>query len=231
MGAGPPARCRDRQRGARSSRQLRRRQYRRHPAAADGGRARPWPRRCGHRRGRGGAGLIAAAPDLEPRDPELTEDRLLGGRVRLQQPARGARAAIDPVFLAAAVPAAPGQLVLDLGCGAGAATLCLAVRVPRCRVIGLELQRDLARLAAENATLNGMAERVQAIAGDLLRPPPRLSPGMFDHVMANPPFLPPGSAMPVPDPAKAAATIEGEAGLADWVRCALAMVRDKGSVT
>jgi tRNA1(Val) A37 N6-methylase TrmN6 len=151
--------------------------------------------------------------------------------VRLQQPARGARAAIDPVFLAAAVPAAPGQLVLDLGCGAGAATLCLAVRVPRCRVIGLELQRDLARLAAENATLNGMAERVQAIAGDLLRPPPRLSPGMFDHVMANPPFLPPGSAMPVPDPAKAAATIEGEAGLADWVRCALAMVRDKGSVT
>jgi tRNA1(Val) A37 N6-methylase TrmN6 len=128
------------------------------------------------------------------------------------------------------VPAAPGQLVLDLGCGAGAATLCLAARVPHGRVIGLEVQRDLARLAADNATLNGLDGRVSIIAGDLLRLPPRLSPGMFDHVMANPPFLPRGGAMPVPDPTKAAATIEGEAELADWVRCALALVRDKGSV-
>lgn len=121
--------------------------------------------------------------------------------------------------------------MLDLGCGAGAAALCLAARVPGCRVIGLEVQRDLARLAGDNAALNGMAGRVAAIAGDLLRPPPRLSPGMFDHVMANPPFLPPGRGTPTLDPAKAAATIEGEAALTDWVRAALAMARDNGSVT
>jgi len=164
-------------------------------------------------------------------DAALTEDRLLGGRVLLRQPTNGSRAAIDPIFLAAAVPAEPGQLVLDLGCGAGAATLCLAARLPQCRVIGLELQRDLARLASGNAALNGMAGRVAVIAGDLLRPPPRLSPGMFDHVMANPPFIAKGGGTPAPDSAKAAATIEGEAALADWVRCALAMVRDRGSIT
>lgn len=151
--------------------------------------------------------------------------------MRLRQPADGARAAIDPVFLAAAVPAEPGQLVLDIGCGFGAATLCLAARVPNCRIVGLELQRDLARLARDNAALNGMSGRVTVIAGDLLRPPPRLSPGMFDHVMANPPFIARGRGTPAPDPAKAAATIEGEAELADWVRFAIAMVRGKGSVT
>ena len=59
-----------------------------------------------------------------------TEDRLLGGRVRLRQPAGGYRVAIDPIFLAASVPAEPHQLVLDVGCGAGAAMLCLAARVP-----------------------------------------------------------------------------------------------------
>jgi tRNA1(Val) A37 N6-methylase TrmN6 len=64
-----------------------------------------------------------------------------------------------------------------------------------------------------------------------LNPPPRLSPGMFDHVMANPPFIERGRGNPVPDPAKAAATIEGEAGLGDWVRFALVMVREKGTVT
>ena len=151
--------------------------------------------------------------------------------MRLWQPANGVRAAIDPVFLAAAVPAKAGELALDLGCGSGAAALCLAARVPEVRVIGLELRRDLARLAADNATRNGMAGRIAMIAGDLLRPPLRLSPGMFDHVMANPPYLPQSSSSPPPDPVKRAATIEGEARLADWVRAALAMARDKGSVT
>jgi tRNA1(Val) A37 N6-methylase TrmN6 len=122
-------------------------------------------------------------------------------------------------------------LVLDLGCGAGAAALCLAARVPRARVIGLEAQRDLARLAGDNAALNGLSERVTVIAGDLLQPPPRLSPGMFDHVMANPPFRSQESGTPPPDPARAAAMVEGSARLGDWLRCAIAMVRDKGSLT
>jgi tRNA1(Val) A37 N6-methylase TrmN6 len=129
------------------------------------------------------------------------------------------------------VPADPGQLVLDIGCGAGAATLCLAARVPRCRIIGLELQRDLVRLAFDNVELNGLSGRVAVIAGDLLQPPPRLSPGMFDHVMANPPFMARGRGTPTADPAKASATIEGGAGLGDWVRFAVAMARDRGSVT
>lgn len=133
--------------------------------------------------------------------------------------------------MAAAIPAAPQQLVLDIGCGSGAATLCLAARVPLCRVVGLEPQRDLVRLAGDNVVQNGMSGRVSVIAGDLLRPPPRLSPGMFDHVMANPPFFERGRGTPTPVPAKAAATIEGDASLADWVRFALAMARDKGSLT
>lgn len=164
-------------------------------------------------------------------DAAWTEDALLGGRVRLRQPTDGARAAIDPVFLAAAVPAEPLQLVLDVGCGSGAAALCLAFRVPQCRVVGFELQRDLVRLASDNADLNRMSPRVSAIVGDLLHPPPRLSPGMFDHVMVNPPFIEAGRGTPPPTPAKALATIEAGANLADWVRFALAMVRGKGTVS
>ncbi len=168
----------------------------------------------------------------EPAVPlETSDDTLLGGRVVLKQPLSGYRAAIDPVFLAAAVPAGPGDLVLDVGAGVGAAALCLVRREPGCNVRGIELQRDLVRLATENVIANGLNGRVDVMVGDLLRPPPRLSPGAFAHVMANPPYLPGGTATPPPDAGKARANVEGEAQLADWVRFALAMVRPKGSVT
>lgn len=163
--------------------------------------------------------------------PPYTEDRLLGGRIALRQPATGYRVAIDPVFLAAAVPADATDHVLDMGCGVGAATLCLAARVPGCRVTGIEFQRDLVRLAGDNIELNGQSPRLSVMQGDLLRLPPRLSPGAFDHVMANPPYLEAGAASAPPDPSKAAANLEGAADLAAWVRVALAMVRPKGTIT
>jgi tRNA1(Val) A37 N6-methylase TrmN6 len=161
----------------------------------------------------------------------ISEDRLLGGRVRLRQPRTGARVAIDTVFLAAAVPAEAGQIVLDIGCGSGAASLCLAMRVSQCRIVGLELQPDLALLAVGNVALNGMDERVSVVTGDLLRPPRECAAGGFDHVMANPPFLKRGRASPPAHPMRAAAAIEGEAELGDWLRCAVKMVRPNGSIT
>jgi len=162
---------------------------------------------------------------------QLSEDTLLGGRVRIRQPVDGARASIDPVFLAAAVPVEPGELVLDIGCGTGAAMLCVAAREPQCRVVGLERQRELVRIAGDNVILNGMETRVSAMIGDLLQPPPRISAGAFDHVLANPPYLERARANEQPNPARAEATIEGDAALGDWIRFALSMAKPKGTIT
>jgi len=164
-------------------------------------------------------------------ESEITEDALLGGRVRLNQLAAGYRVAIDPVLLAAAVPARPGEQVLDVGSGVGAAALCLATRVTDCRVAGLELQRSLARLANDNAKLNGLDDRVMVMEGDLLHPPPRLAPGSFDHVMTNPPHLERASGTVSPFAGKSAATLEGTAQLGAWLAFCLTMTRPGGSVT
>ncbi len=64
----------------------------------------------------------------------VTEDHLLGGRVRYTQPRDGLRAAIDPILLAAAVPARPGDRLLEGGTGAGAG-FCYA-SLPGFRVFG-----------------------------------------------------------------------------------------------
>jgi tRNA1(Val) A37 N6-methylase TrmN6 len=161
---------------------------------------------------------------MSPADMPMTEDTLMGGRVKLRQPKEGFRAAIDPVLLAASVPATPRDQVLEIGTGTGAAALCLARRVKGVRVTGLELQRDLVRIAGENAALNGLEAEVAIVFGDLLNPPPRLAPGGFDHVMANPPFLEAGTP-------RRAAVGEGAADLTAWIRFALSMVRPKGTIT
>ncbi len=183
--------------------------------------------------GRGGSSCAPArSPSMtDPAAFELSEDLLLGRRVRLRQPRQGYRVAIDPVFLAAAVPAQPGDLVLDAGAGVGAAALCLATRVPGCRVVGVEIQRELVELASENVALNDLTDRVEMIAGDVAAPPGRLGRGSFDHVMVNPPHHEAQHAPAPPDPGKALANVESSAGLETWTQFALAMARNKGTVT
>ena len=99
--------------------------------------------------------------------PDLTEDTLLGGRVRLRQPRVGLRAGHDAVLLAAAVPARPGDRVLELGCGSGAAFLCLAARVPDLSIVAVEREPALAALARENAERAGIGHRVTVLEGYL----------------------------------------------------------------
>ncbi len=183
-------------------------------------------------RGQGGAASEPAAiPAADPKSEEISEDGFLDQRLHLLQPRTGYRAAIDPVFLAAAVPAVAGERALDVGAGVGVASLLLAWRVPGLRVSGLERESGLLRLAMENARRNGLGPRADFMVGDLARPPTRLAPGSFDHVLANPPYLEAGRAHASPVSGRASAMIESGEGLDAWIAFALRMARDKGSVT
>jgi tRNA1(Val) A37 N6-methylase TrmN6 len=162
---------------------------------------------------------------------DLTDDRLLGGRVCLQQPASGFRASIDAVLLAAAVPAGAGDSVLDVGSGTGAAALCLAARVEGAQVTGIEADRTLVRLASDNAEASGVGPRARFYLGDLASPPIRLSPASFDHVMANPPFAMEGTGRTPRDPGRAQAMVEGSMRLSGWLDFCLKMVKSGGTVT
>ena len=122
-----------------------------------------------------------------PVDALLTTDDFLGGQLKISQPKRGYRAGIDPVLLAASVPARPGDTVLELGCGVGTALFCLAQRVPDLELAGVELQPDYADLAR----LNAEANRIQAdiVTADLSDLPKTITQRQFSHVFANPPYF------------------------------------------
>ena len=115
-------------------------------------------------------------------DPVVTEDALLGGRVRLLQPAQGYRVAIDPVLLAAVLPDGFRGRVADLGCGVGAAALCAATRLTEARVVGIERDPFLADLARQNVARNGLDARAEIVTGDIRG---AASPD-FEAVIVNP---------------------------------------------
>ncbi len=182
--------------------------------------ARPAARPRGARRQRDRARAMSAE--------DVTCDAFLGGRLAILQPRRGYRAGMDPVLLAAAVPAAAGETALELGCGAGVASLCLGARVPGLALTGVELQEDYAALARRNAAANGIALAV--VTADLRHLPEALRARNFDHVLANPPYFRREAGTPAPDAGREAAMGEG-AALDDWIDAAIRRLRPGGRLT
>ncbi|MCO5092374.1 methyltransferase [Bosea sp. (in: a-proteobacteria)] len=164
---------------------------------------------------------------------EIVEDRLLDGRLRLLQPARGHRAGSDALLLAAALPELAEGALLDIGAGVGTVGLAAALAQPGLRVTLLERDPELAALARRNAALNGMAGRVDVIAADVAARAAILSerglvPASFDAVAMNPPFYPPGGSRASPVPNRKAAHVAEEGALAPWLRAARRLLRPGG---
>lgn len=159
-------------------------------------------------------------------DQPLTRDGFLGGRLAIFQPVTGYRAATDPVLLAAAVAARPGDSTLELGCGAGVASLCLMARVAGLHACGVELQPFYADLARRNADANRLP--LEVVEGDLRDR--LLGQRRFDHVLANPPYFRAGDGTLARDPGREASFRE-MAALGDWIDAALRRARDGGTLT
>lgn len=153
---------------------------------------------------------------------ELTRDAFLGGKVFLLQPKRGYRAGVDPVLLSATVVAKPGDRVLDLGCGVGAAALCLGARIPDLILTGVELQEDYAELARKNG-----GDQFEVFTADLADLPPDLRRRQFDHVLANPPYFDRASGLASDNSGRETALREATP-LSEWVRIAAKRLAPKG---
>ena len=124
--------------------------------------------------------------------PAVTEDVVLGGRLRLRQPRHGHRIGHDAILLAAATAARPAEHAIELGAGVGAAGLALARRVPGLALTLVEVDPQLCALAAENTRLNQLDDRVRVLALDVGMPgafaAAGLKPACVQRVLMNPPF-------------------------------------------
>ena len=158
----------------------------------------------------------------------VTQDGFLGGRLQISQPDPGYRAGIDPVLLAAACPAQPGEDILELGCGVGVASLCLGARVQKLTLHGVEILPEYVNLARINATQNNLEFEVQT--GDVSARPMAFYDQQFHQVIMNPPYFSSSSSTASPDPGRALGRTE-RVDLEAWVDMASRRLRSRGYVT
>ena len=95
----------------------------------------------------------------------------------------------DAVMLASFASTAGVKSVCDLGCGSGIIALLIALKNERIHADGIELQPVSAQIARENAALNGLAERMNIIEGDLRAHRTMPGAGAYDLVVSNPPYF------------------------------------------
>ena len=116
----------------------------------------------------------------------------------IEQPKKGYRYNQDPFHLFRFVRSrlekgicAPAGEALDLGTGVGILPLLLARALPGLNFTGLEIQSDLADLAAANVKRNHLADRIRIITDDYRETAKRHEfQNRFEFIVCNPPYYP-----------------------------------------
>lgn len=161
----------------------------------------------------------------------VTEDGFLGGQLRLRQPRGGHRAGHDAILLAAATAARPGDRVVDLGSGVGAAGLAVARRVGAIDLVLVEIDPDLAELARNNAAANTIEADVAILdveADVAAFAAAGLGPDSADVVLMNPPFNDASRHRASPDAVRERAHVATATTLAAWVHVARRVLKSNG---
>ncbi len=161
---------------------------------------------------------------------ETSEDAVLGGRLRLRQPLRGHRVGHDAILLSAATLARGGEHAVDLGAGVGAAGLALAMRVGGLKVTLVDIDPELCALAAGNARLNRLEDRVTALVADASYVA-GLAASSIDRVLMNPPFNDAARQNVSPDPRRKLAHAATADTLPRWIGSAVHLLKAGGTLT
>ncbi|MDR2648907.1 MAG: tRNA1(Val) (adenine(37)-N6)-methyltransferase [Clostridiales bacterium] len=125
-------------------------------------------------------------------DGERLEDLQCGGMMLIQAP-RYFRFGIDAVLLANFCRVRAGETVIDLCTGTGVIPVLLCAKTRAKNIFGIEIQTACADMADRSVKLNGIADRVSIINGDVRCVCETFLAGAANVVTANPPYIKKGA--------------------------------------
>ena len=163
-----------------------------------------------------------------PADPEtFSDDTFFNGRVVVRQPRHGYRFSVDAPILAASLPRIT-EPALEIGCGCGIVSLLALFHKKFPQVTGIEIQKQLADLAVENASANGFQGKMRVISADIRTCSPDFQG--VDLIFSNPPFFKVHSGHLPPRPEIRLAKFETHLTLGEFLQAGAAMLAATGTI-
>lgn len=135
---------------------------------------------------------------------------------------------MDAVLLSGFAVVKPGERALDLGTGTGIIPILLEAKTEGEHFTGLEIQEEVADMAARSVKLNGLENKVDIIRGDIREAGRIFGGASFDVVTTNPPYMNDSHGLKNPDLPKAIARHEVLCTLEDVVREGARVLRTGG---
>lgn len=154
-------------------------------------------------------------------------DDLQRGGLRVIQRADAFRFGTDAVLLADFAAPRRHDRVCDLGTGTGIIPLLLYARENTISADAVEIQPDMADMAARSMAMNGLNEKIRVLPGDLSSIRTLLPHARYDLVTCNPPYGKAGGTLLNPDASKRLARHEESCAIED-VACAAAWLLQNG---
>lgn len=155
-------------------------------------------------------------------------DDLQYNGLKLLQKKDGFCFGVDAVLLSHFAKVDKNSTVIDLGTGTGIIAVLLAAKKEPRKVTGLEIQQEMAEMAARSVKLNGLEDRVEIVQGDIREAVRLFGASSFDAVVSNPPYMGRGGGLLNPDDMKAVARHEILCTLEDVVSSASKLLRPGG---
>jgi len=161
---------------------------------------------------------VESPPHLRSAEGDERIDDLQCNGYRILQKKDGFCFGMDAVLLSGFARVQAGERALDLGTGTGIIPILLSAKTAGDSFTGLEIQEAFAEMAGRSVQLNGLADRVKIVQGDIREASRLFGKASFDVVTSNPPYMNDAHGLKNPDLPKAIARHEVLCTLAELVR-------------
>lgn len=161
------------------------------------------------------------------REGERLDDLQIKG-MKIIQRAGAFRFGTDAVLLADFAAPKPNDRVVDFGAGTGVLPLLMCGHGEGARFDALEIQGDMAEMAARSVALNGLEGRIFVHHADLRDAPALLGHGRATLVVCNPPYSPAGTALVSASASHRVARHEGACTIAEIAQSAAKVLQNGG---
>ncbi len=138
------------------------------------------------------------------------------------------RFGVDAVLLSDFASKGRISQAVDLGSGSGIIPILIYAKRQVKKIIGIEIDADMAEMAQRSVRYNNLQDKIEIIAMDLKVAHKKLGKGKFDTVVTNPPYLKKGSGIVNKDSKQAIARIEVSCTLRDIINTAHQLLLPNG---